>query len=194
MLRNIGRIIARTSAVQIEAERIQYIREVLFNSVSTSTRQKFEAHDKFDDGQVPIRDLYKIFSEDTKGLENFVENLVGQVQVNTQNMTFPDFLILMSQRKGVSSPLHPVRDLFKSYDIEENGAINAAELKEWMWSHGKLLTQNQAQALIDKIDQKEDGVIDYTEFLLVVARKILTSEIILNVEKQDQEASKIDQN
>jgi Ca2+-binding EF-hand superfamily protein len=43
-------------------------------------------------------------------------------------------------------------------------------MKEWMWSHGKLLTQNQAQALIDKIDQKEDGVIDYTEFLLVVAR------------------------
>ena len=58
-------------------------------------------------------DLYKIFSEDTKGLENFVESLVSQVQVNTQNMTFPDFLILMSQRKGVSSPLHPVRDLFK---------------------------------------------------------------------------------
>ena len=43
-------------------------------------------------------------------------------------------------------------------------------MKEWMWSHGKLLTQNQAQALIDKIDQKRDGVIDYTEFLLVVAR------------------------
>jgi hypothetical protein len=33
---------------------------------------------------------------------------------------------------------------------------------------GKLLTQNQAQALIDKIDLKE--VIDYTKFLLVVAR------------------------
>jgi hypothetical protein len=46
--------------------------------------------------------------------------------------------------------------------------MNAAEMKEWMWSHGKLLTQNQAQALIDKIDLKE--VIDYTEFLLVVAR------------------------
>jgi Ca2+-binding EF-hand superfamily protein len=46
--------------------------------------------------------------------------------------------------------------------------INAAEMKKWMWSHGKLLTRNQP--LIDKIDQKEDGVIDYTEFLLVVAR------------------------
>ena len=45
-------------------------------------------------------DLYKIFAEDQKGLENFVEELVGQVQINTQNMSFPDLLILMSQRKG----------------------------------------------------------------------------------------------
>ena len=60
-----------------------------------------------------ILDLYKIFAEDQKGLENFVEELVGQVQINTQNMSFPDLLILMSQRKGASSTLHPVRDLFK---------------------------------------------------------------------------------
>ncbi|CBY23692.1 unnamed protein product [Oikopleura dioica] len=184
MLRNIGRIVARASAVQVEAERVQYIKEVLFKSVNTKTREKFEKHDKFHDGQISVRDLYKIFAEDTKGLENFVEELVGQVQVNTQNMSFPDLLILMSQRKGASSTLHPVRDLFKSYDIEENGVINAAEMKEWMWSHGKLLTQNQAQALIDKIDQKEDGVIDYTEFLLVVARKILISEIDLNLHEE----------
>ena len=60
--------------------------------------------------------------------------------------------------------------LFCPKNFYSDGVINAAEMKEWMMSHGKLLTQNQAQALIDKIDQKEDGVIDYTEFLLVVAR------------------------
>ena len=49
-----------------------------------------------------------------------------------------------------------------------------------MWSHGKFISESQAQALIEKIDQKSDGVIDYNEFLLVVARKILTSKLQLD--------------
>ena len=74
-----------------------------------------------------------------------------------------------------------------------------------MWAHGKFLTDCQAQAIINKIDQKKDGkvrnhlvsqfppivivsanrfltiqsVIDYSEFLLVVARKILISNLEL---------------
>ena len=46
-----------------------------------------------------------------------------------------------------------------------------------MWSHGKFISEAQSQELIDKIDQKHNGVIDYNEFLLVMARKILTSEL-----------------
>ena len=49
-----------------------------------------------------------------------------------------------------------------------------------MDTHGKFITEVQAQALIDKMDQKHDGVIDYNEFLLVVARKILTSKLNLD--------------
>ena len=32
---------------------------------------------------------------------------------------------------------------FQAYDIEKNGVINADEMKEWMWSHGKFLTSVQ---------------------------------------------------
>ena len=53
-----------------------------------------------------------------------------------------------------------------------------------MWAHGKFLTDCQAKAIIDKIDQKKDGVIDYSEFLLVVARKILISKLELEWTKQ----------
>ena len=67
------------------------------------------------------------------------------MSVDQQKMTFPDFLILMSQRQinndttdeliaGLGSKkdqpcLHPVRDLFKSYDIQRNGVIDANEMK-----------------------------------------------------------------
>ena len=81
-------------------------------------------------------------------LETFVEKTVQYVSVDQRQMTFPDFLILMSQRRhdqlnndtteeliaGLGSKreqpcLHPVRDLFKSYDIQRNGVIDANEMK-----------------------------------------------------------------
>ena len=50
-------------------------------------------------------------------------------------MSFPDLLILMAQKYQSSenekseTALHPVRDLFRSYDIQKTGVINADELK-----------------------------------------------------------------
>ena len=32
---------------------------------------------------------------------------------------------------------------------------------EWMWAHGKFLTDSQAQAIINKIDQKQDGKVKH---------------------------------
>ena len=53
-------------------------------------------------------------------LEKFVERLVDYVPVNQQNMTFPDFLVLMSQRRNsidhqLDSNLHPGID--NSYNM-----------------------------------------------------------------------------
>ena len=84
-------------------------------------------------------------------MEHFVEKTVQYVSVDQQQMTFPDFLILMSQCRSDAMPrdadelivglgedgeelgkgacLHPVRDLFKSYDIQRNGVIDANEMK-----------------------------------------------------------------
>ena len=52
----------------------------------------------------------------TSALEKFVERLVDYVPVNQQNMTFPDFLVLMSQRRNsvdhqIDSNLHPGIDI-----------------------------------------------------------------------------------
>ena len=47
-------------------------------------------------------------------------------------MSFPDLLILMAQKnqnEKSETALHPVRDLFRSYDIQKTGVINADELK-----------------------------------------------------------------
>ena len=47
-------------------------------------------------------------------------------------MSFPDLLILMAQKnqnEKSETALHSVRDLFRSYDIQKTGVINADEFK-----------------------------------------------------------------
>ena len=36
---------------------------------------------------------------------------------------------LLDHTESTTTSLHPVRDLFKSYDIQRNGVIDAAEMK-----------------------------------------------------------------
>jgi len=176
----------RSVSEMAEVQQLNFVRAILTESLSSqSARDKFSELNRSKDlglTDLTIDEIGSVFGTDTKALESFCEKLVAKVEVDQNNMTFPDFLILMSQRscpKGTGN-FHPVRDLFKSYDLEENGVINADEMKEWMDTHGKFITEVQAQALIDKMDQKHDGVIDYNEFLLVVARKILTSKLNLD--------------
>ena len=42
--------------------------------------------------------------------------------------------------------------------------LNSKTILEWMWAHGKFLTDSQAQAIINKIDQKQDGKVKHILF------------------------------
>jgi hypothetical protein len=44
-----------------------------------------------------------------------------------------------------------------------------------MWAHGRFLTEKQAATLIEKVDLNKDMAIDYREFLLVVAKRVINS-------------------
>jgi Ca2+-binding EF-hand superfamily protein len=178
---------SRTLAIQAartcEKRQNEFIRGILTESLNReAARESFEILDQSRDENLTIKEIGILFGDDVRGLEKFVEKLFHYVPIYQQNMTFPDFLILMSQRTATINPnmTHPVRELFNSYDITKNGNIDKYEMKEWMGAHGKFLTDAQAQGIIDKVDQKDDGVIDYAEFLMVFARKILISKLNLN--------------
>ena len=144
--------------------------------------ETFNLLDTNKDGNLTVKEISLLFGQDTKGmdlkfdmasskhfsaLEHFVEKTVQYVSVDQQQMTFPDFLILMSQRRsdgtrdtdelivglgenGVDEDkitcLHPVRDLFKSYDIQRNGVIDANEMK------GEFLSGTSSQKTFYRVD------------------------------------------
>lgn len=62
-------------------------------------------------------------------------------------------------------------EAFRYFDLDGSGKITAAELQEAVSSHGELLQLPRAQveAMIQEADLNRDGVIDYNEFLRMVA-------------------------
>lgn len=45
-------------------------------------------------------------------------------------------------------------------------AANLNPEKEWMTKYGHFLTRKQVQAIIDAVDENDDGEVDYNEFLV----------------------------
>ena len=56
---------------------------------------------------------------------------------------------------------------FKSYDTDGSGKITAEELANWMSRHGRVMTNEQIELMIQAFDDNGDGEIDYNEFLLM---------------------------
>ena len=51
-------------------------------------------------------------------------------------------------------------------------AANLNPEKEWMTKYGHFLTRKQVQAIIDAVDENDDGEVDYNEFLVSLTQNI----------------------
>ena len=138
--------------------------------------------------QVSFEEIGNLFFNDVRALEIFISKLYHHVSIDQSKLNFPDFLVHLLQRGNDSMTTwtysntaanlvsNPIRKLFDSYDEARNGFINSEEIREWMEKHGKVLTNQQAENLIKRIDYKGHGVIDYTQFLTIIARQIFISQ------------------
>ncbi|CAG5090208.1 Oidioi.mRNA.OKI2018_I69.PAR.g12505.t1.cds [Oikopleura dioica] len=118
------------------------------------------------------------FSEE---LENLVLAMLAKVEISMNNMTFPDFLILLCQRRfddwdGVA--INPIRELFIDYDKNSNETIENSELLYWLQNHGKMITEDQARRMLSQIDSNRDGIVTYHDFVALLAARVLT--LIMN--------------
>jgi len=58
---------------------------------------------------------------------------------------------------------------FRAYDLDDSGAIDARELAVAFWSMGQGVTAEQAQDIVHKFDADGSGVIEWPEFLAIMA-------------------------
>ena len=66
------------------------------------------------------------------------------------------------------------------FDSDSNCQISTEEISIWMMRHGKLMTPQQIEHRISSSDKNNDGVIDRDEFVQIVTKKILLSQLVEN--------------
>ena len=64
------------------------------------------------------------------------------------------------------------REAFQAFDKDGNGSITTKELGTVMRSLGQNLTEAEIKEIIDEVDEDKNGVIDFQEFLSLMARKM----------------------
>ena len=63
-------------------------------------------------------------------------------------------------------------EIFKEFDSDANGGIDAAEIKSCFGKVGVILSDKEVKAMIEEADEDGDGLIDAVEF-----KNLLTEEV-----------------
>ena len=64
------------------------------------------------------------------------------------------------------------REAFQAFDKDGNGSITTKELGTVMRSLGQNLSEAEIKEVIDEVDEDRNGIIDFQEFLSLMARKM----------------------
>ena len=84
----------------------------------------------------------------------------------------PEFLAACVQTRHITNN-GVLLEAFRYFDTDGSGKITAKELQEAVSSHGEMLRlpQSQMEAMIQEADLNRDGMVDYSEFMKMMARR-----------------------
>jgi len=77
---------------------------------------------------------------------------------------------------------HEIREAFDKFDRDGSGFIDAQELHATMRMMGSTATKEQVKAMIASVDDDGNGTVEFEEFLVIMARRILMHEGAMELE------------
>ena len=78
---------------------------------------------------------------------------------------------------------HNYQQAFKLFDKDGGGSIDVEELKEAMEALGQTPTVEQIQIMVDEVDEDGSGEIEFDEFLGLMSKQMLNSDVVYTMEK-----------
>uniref|UniRef100_A0A3P9IUE3 EF-hand domain-containing protein n=1 Tax=Oryzias latipes TaxID=8090 RepID=A0A3P9IUE3_ORYLA len=155
-------------------KRLNFLQSVWF----VELREAFLEFDKDKDGYISCKDLGNLMR--TMGYmptemelielsQNINMNLGGQVD-------FDDFVELMTPKlldetAGMIG-LKELKDAFREFDIDGDGAITSEELRLAMVKLlGEQTSKHEINSVVSEVDNNGDGKVDFEEFVKMMSKK-----------------------
>ncbi|GMJ16050.1 hypothetical protein like AT1G32250 [Hibiscus trionum] len=79
-----------------------------------------------------------------------------------------------------------LREIFRSFDHNNDGSLTQLELDSLLRSLGLKPSSDQVEALIQKADMNNNGLIEFSEFVSLVAPELLLEKLPYNEEQLKQ--------
>jgi calmodulin len=129
-------------------------------------RQAFDIIDRGGDGLVDVEDLAAVMRA-IGGAPSHAElqDMIGEVDADGKGkIDFTEFLALMSRQMRQSDIEDELRQTFRAFHREPDGAITAQELRRLLAALGLDASAQAVRAMIAEADRDRDGRISFEEF------------------------------
>ncbi|CAF1048457.1 unnamed protein product [Adineta steineri] len=152
--------------------------ETLSEQQLLDLRQAFSSVDYDNDGLVYTKDIRKIFTYFDESLKTFIieedelKNLIdGIVLDNHDQITFTQFLTLLSYKFNVNDTIEELQEAFRMFDRTDSGFITIDDLWHGMQNLGENLTKHEIEEMMQEADRDQDGKINFAEFTEIIRYK-----------------------
>uniref|UniRef100_A0A3Q1IDY5 EF-hand domain-containing protein n=1 Tax=Anabas testudineus TaxID=64144 RepID=A0A3Q1IDY5_ANATE len=141
-------------------------------------REAFVEFDKDKDGFITCKDLGNLMR--TMGYMPTEMELIQLSQNINMNLggrvDFEDFVDLMTPKLLAETAgmigLKELKDAFKEFDIDGDGAITSDELRHAMVKLlGEHTSKHEIEAVVREADNNGDGTVDFEEFVKMMSQK-----------------------
>ncbi|XP_026213965.1 calcium-binding protein 5b [Anabas testudineus] len=150
----------------------------LTNDEIDELREAFVEFDKDKDGFITCKDLGNLMR--TMGYMPTEMELIQLSQNINMNLggrvDFEDFVDLMTPKLLAETAgmigLKELKDAFKEFDIDGDGAITSDELRHAMVKLlGEHTSKHEIEAVVREADNNGDGTVDFEEFVKMMSQK-----------------------
>jgi len=127
-------------------------------------KEAFAIFDTNADGTIEAKELREVMrSLGQNPTSREIREMIGSVDGDDNGaIDFEEFLILMKSRP--KDPDQELRNAFRVFDTDNSGSISREELKQLMINLGQTLSEAEIDAMMDMVDEDQDGVISFEEF------------------------------
>ena len=137
-----------------------------------------------------LKEAFTMFDRDKDGLINYNElgnvlksqgfnpnnqellEMIADVDENEDDkINFDEFLILMHSRLKKADIENELNEAFSVYDKNGSGKISVREFKKIMNSLGDKIMQEEIDEIIQKVDSKNRGYINYKDLTKIIVEQ-----------------------